>query len=880
MRAHLPAIIGCTLLLLTPACTGRCATLDTGDGLSIGLSDATGAIERVSVDGRELPLAADGGGLSWREFTAPDPDAAQTALLLDFEDEEPSWTSAAMADWESVEVFAERRTDDPGAGQGYLRIGNGSQAGSGMAAAQPVPLRPGSVCTISWLGRSHDTAGTLILCLRLFDDRGNDVTAQVSPPRGWAHTPYSNAHYRVDFASTEPDTWQRFSYDYLTPEGVASALLSLRVYTGGALQTDIDDLRVAVSPEGWSERRPVSGPVAESQGKLVQRADAGGGLSFEAHWQSRPGVIMVTVAALSDTPRCLEMAYRLPLALEGWTWEDGPGVSAALPAGGRADSRSPMSTYPLACVHDGTSAVAMCAPLDEPALQTFRAEGSGLSTVTEMGLSPQAPHARTSFTLGIYRHDPAWGFRSALERYYDLFPGLFEVRTRRLGGWTLRLPAEATPAVEDFGLAFYECGGIGEDLQRRAREHDIAMLRYSEPWGLRQTHPEAQSRTDLPPYEQRLEQLRGWAAELNPEDRWYGGPRAEIAQALLNSLMPGPDGKPACLEDFYTNWASWWQLNTNPDLPTPNRASTELQYVIRPALEWADGIYLDSVSTWHCVYEDHDPAHLRPANSPLGFSVKTGRPVVISGMAHYEFIEALRHELGERDKLLMMNLHPPATRWFGHMADIAGCELLGLQDDVQAMQQRIYARHRPVSNLLQWRSAVLTRVPAMTSDELRAYFDNQLLYGFVPGISTAGGGTQEGYRYMHRYFEDPELLERDRELWRGYLPVFMDLNRAGWEPVTRARSDNENLRIERFGGGPVVHLTVHNPTGEVASATIRLEKQWWSQVVGESIEAVGAIGVQGPLRLEEDPDGPSCRLDLEPGRTCVIRFAPETAPAH
>jgi len=79
------------------------------------------------------------------------------------------------------------------------------------------------------------------------------------------------------------------------------------------------------------------------------------------------------------------------------------------------------------------------------------------------------------------------------------------------------------------------------------------------------------------------------------------------------------------------------------------------------------------------------------------------------------------------------------------------------EDDARAMQQRIYASHRPLSNLLQWHCAVLKRVPAMTPAETRNYFANQLFYGFWPDISTAGGGTEEGYPHMHRYFRSPEL---------------------------------------------------------------------------------------------------------------------------
>jgi hypothetical protein len=42
---------------------------------------------------------------------------------------------------------------------------------------------------------------------------------------------------------------------------------------------------------------------------------------------------------------------------------------------------------------------------------------------------------RADFSFEIYRCDPRWGLRSAAERYYRLFPQLFEKRMPEDGGW-------------------------------------------------------------------------------------------------------------------------------------------------------------------------------------------------------------------------------------------------------------------------------------------------------------------------------------------------------------------------------------------------------------------------------------------------------------
>ena len=131
----------------------------TADGLTVTLADATGAVEAVSVDGNELALASGApGGLCYREFTLAPEESAQTALALDFEGDEVTWTQANMADWDEQEVWAERRTDGAAAGEGYLRIGG--KPGAGMASPRAFEVTPGSMCTVSWRATRGRTSRT------------------------------------------------------------------------------------------------------------------------------------------------------------------------------------------------------------------------------------------------------------------------------------------------------------------------------------------------------------------------------------------------------------------------------------------------------------------------------------------------------------------------------------------------------------------------------------------------------------------------------------------------------------------------------------------------------------------------------------------------
>ncbi|MCE5216688.1 hypothetical protein LLH03_06605 [bacterium] len=816
------------------------ALWQTEDGLAVTLADSSGQVTRLALGGESLSLAPGvSGGLSYQEYTV-DPAAPRRLLLkVDAEGDETTWSSASFADWQATGDFVRRATGTAAQGDAYLQIGDGTSVGVGMATRDAVKLTPGDLCTLSWSARTHDTGLSYILCLRYLDADGKDVSANAPTSKGWTYSPYSQALYRSDLTNTKPDTWERFSTDFEVPEGVSALRVSLRVYRGGSLRADLDDLTLTARPSGWSAEVPVRGPVQVTPEGLVQDAQLpSAGLRFTTRFQGGSDRLSATVevSALGDSPRprCLRLHYRLPLDLHGWTWSANPLGDGLVEAGHRYEDSvglagHPLSRYPLACVSHGTAALALATPTDVPALQSFRADAAGFSTLADFGLSPQAPHALARFTLCLYRCDPAWTFRSALERYYKLFPQLTQGHTDLGGAWTLRMVDPGAAKPEDFGLRFYECGALAPQTRQFCRDHGIATFVYAEPWGRRQVFRGLASRADMPPYAERLAAVQQWAQQAGDPTRWGPAPRSEVAQAVLNSMITGPDGLGAHFVDLYSDWAQWWQLSTDPKLPEPSGASICLKYEIEPAVQWADGIYLDSVVAAMSDLEDYAPTHLAVSELPLSFSLVTGRPVVLSGMAHYAFMRNLADDLHRRGKLLMMNLFAPVTRLYGHLADVAGCELGGLQDRDSALQQRLAAYHRPVSNLLQWRWAVLQRVPAMTSAEMEDYLANQLSYGFWPGISTAGGGTAEGYAGMHRYLQAPELLTRDKPLFARYLPLFDALNRAGWEPVPHVRASDTSIAVERFGQGPETLLTVYNPTGKDLEVTLSLDADWWGR---------------------------------------------------
>ena len=75
------------------------------------------------------------------------------------------------------------------------------------------------------------------------------------------------------------------------------------------------------------------------------------------------------------------------------------------------------------------------------------------------------------------------------------------------------------------------------------------------------------------------------------------------------------------------------------------------------------------------------------------------------------------------------------------------------------------------------------------------YFQICLVYGIWPSFET---------RVAPTYFSDPKLYERDRPLFRQFIPVLRRINYAGWEPLTLANASDmtttaARFSVERFG---------------------------------------------------------------------------------
>ncbi len=892
----------------------RGAEITAGHGLALRLDDRTGAVTGIAAGQRALPLLeGQVGGLAVREWQLVRvPAAAEPLASVDFETAQ-GWRSSAGVSLEPGAAVAVEPRRDGGAGgsEGYARLGVNQKYGHGVRLERDLPVSAGRDYVISWQGRVPALEATYIVYVQAFDAAGRDVTTASPAPKGWQYSPSSKTHYQYLIAASRPAAWERFSRPYRVTENVSTLRVAVCLWRGAYV--DLDDLRVEEAGSGAvpGELAVLAGPVAcrpDGQSALQHAVISERQLEVSLTYASGPTGIRVTVELrdLSNPPRerALEVSYRLPLQTAGWVWHDDIRRQRRIEAGTTFSNDFSyeghlVSRYPFSCITDATSGLMLGMPQDCPAMEwrSCRAD-SGFVHTLKVGLSPlteQIGAGRASWSFVISAIEPGWGFRAAAATYYEMFPGFFANRAQREGTWLWPVPPHQIPSPEDFGLTFWETHSEDKDSGAVARQKGIYVMHYIEPSGLRQWFPEVKGSTPMFSPDECLARLQKLAAAVGSSRKWSGGPEAEMAQAVLNSLPELADGgTPSQAENEYDAWARWWYTNPSPYLPTPNRGGACWTYEISPHLAAADGVYVDSVGLCLATgFMNCRTPHLSAARTLLSFDRDTLRPCLPAVSSYHDFLAWLATELRARDKLLMLNLgaDPPAYRFFGHTGDVLGSEtgsngnvarrrLCEVESDEVSCLRRTYAFRKPTTNLLQ-EGNFHSPAPAVTRGEVEQYIKHQMFYGFYPAISTLGGEEKPGYANWKRYFSSPEQYERDRDLFKQYIPVIRRLNAAGWEPLTYATTSMDTVFIERYGAWDRtgLYLSLRNSGDQEASFTVAVqafalgleltppERVVVREVVSGAVIAAKRGGAAGGLEFA---------LSLPPRDTAVIAL--ERAP--
>ena len=228
-----------------------------------------------------------------------------------------------------------------------------------------------------------------------------------------------------------------------------------------------------------------------------------------------------------------------------------------------------------------------------------------------------------------------------------------------------------------------------------------------------------------------------------------------------------------------------------------------------------DGEYIDSSEGYVTDVLDFRREHLVAAATPLTFSPDRHRPAVYRGLIAFEYVRAIARDMHGAGRLMMANATPSTLCWLAPLLDVMGTETdwnrggqwQPMSDD-ELLYRRALCRGKPYCFLMN------TDFAKLPPDRVERYMQRCLAYGMFPGFFSADAATGQ-------YFERPELYERDRPLFRKYVPLCTLVAEAGWEPLTGARSSDPRVYVERFGNR---FLTVFNDSPGPRSATISLDR--------------------------------------------------------
>ena len=127
--------------------------------------------------------------------------------------------------------------------------------------------------------------------------------------------------------------------------------------------------------------------------------------------------------------------------------------------------------------------------------------------------------------------------------------------------------------------------------------------------------------------------------------------------------------------------------------------------------------------------------------------------------------------------------------------------------DADLLYRRALCKGKPYCFLMN------TRFEDFSATLVERYMKRCLAYGMFPGFFSHN--ASQGH-----YFSRPQLYERDRPLFRKYIPLCRQVAEAGWQPITRARAHTKEIYIERFGDR---YLTVFNASDQAQTVTITAE---------------------------------------------------------
>jgi len=634
---------------------------------------------------------------------------------------------------------------------------------------------------------------------------------------------------------------------------------------------------------------PVTGSVSARRGRVrFAGRTARGDVDLAAEF--RGGEYMDIRGEVRDRrgrDRALRVTFTLPVKLAGWRWENTlfcaraiePGVTYPSKPGqmlylGKKDDDFrnedhdvypiPINKLPYSAVMKSGAGLAIAYPLHEPRVFLIRASEKGYSISFLLGVSPATKKfpGRASFRFVVYRVDPAWGLRSAAERYYAFFPELFASRAKRHGNFGFFFIDKLKDRPEDFGFAYMENdfqwknGEMNKEQAAIAKRLDITVVHWRNPWV--QHSPLGSIEGNASP-EACLARLKAWAggAEDSKTKKSHsqdcGALLQEAARCGVNSHLEDEGGR------FIrgTHERKYWvfPMNMDPELPRPNRftIATEWQYRYvklwsKPGFRGPRGFAWDATDDFDGFrHLNFRREHFQYVDVPLTFDPETGGLCQVKGFGDWEFASPFARKVRAAGGIIMANATIEHSMMFlGPCIDVFVRERKIADNNEERLSvMRMLAGRKPVTFIGHWQPRDETG--------LRAALHKSMLFGIAPGAS---GPSKKN--------KDAEAAER--AVFRTRMPVLSAMAAAGWEPVTHARA--KGLDVERFGSKPGrLYFAVRNRGAAKRAGRVVID----AKALGLADKlAVREILEGRPVRAVAGEGGLTVEVELNAGETLVL----------
>ena len=553
--------------------------------------------------------------------------------------------------------------------------------------------------------------------------------------------------------------------------------------------------------------------AADSDFVRFERRAMGLELEYREEQTGKATFFDVTISDTTGKDRAITLIYAIPTPIEKCRWLQDPRRSLAVEANqeyvnaGRfsAGVNGRLSRYPFAALVSGNQGIGLGIDMDRPAFfrAGYNAETKELFLAYDIGLAPEKPKARLRFCK--FSFGPEWGFRAALAQYYEIFPDHFRCRTPEQGLWMPFAKISDVNDWHDFGFKFKE----GTNETAWDDKQGMVTFRYTEPMTWWMSMPKEMPRT----LESALAEARRLAVEK-------ADPRA---RALLSSGFHDHTGQfPARLQD--TPWCNGavWSINSMPKIKGDvtdfkNKWSPERrERLYGPKAKGdLDGEYIDSSEGYVTDELDFRRDHFAAAETPLTFSLDSRKPAIFRGLISFEYVRALARDVHAMGKLMMANSTPIRLCWLAPQLDVMGTETnwnpggkWQPMSDRDMLYRRSLCKGKPYCFLMN------TRFEEFSHKLVETYMKRSIAYGMFPGFFSHN--ASQGH-----YFSRPELYERDRILFKKYIPLCKLVAEAGWEPITLAHSSDSHVYVERFGDR---FFTVFNDSAERRTISITLDR--------------------------------------------------------